>query len=373
MRVVVLPAPALPHAFSMVPLAWAFRSAGHEVVFVAGGDALAVANAGLPVLDALPGRTTSDMLLEFMRDLPELYAPFGADPLAELGRRKPLHVAAWDRFVDPHVRLAERLRPDLVLYDAIFGVGAIVAARLEVPAVAHSIALTRYSTDLLRDLPGAVSLRRYGLTLPEGIPTVDIGPPSLAEGPPGEFSMRFVPYNGGAVLPEWLLAPPERPRIAVSFGSLAATRQLLRHVARVAAVAREVDAEFVVTTGEPGAPAREGLPANVRIAGWVPMNALLRTCSAAIHHGGTTALTCCALGIPQAVLAGPETVGEAELLRARGVAHVLTDVERELDAGAVRTLLDDPDLRRAAAEVEAEIAALPAPGDLVPRLLERCT
>ena len=45
-----------------------------------------------------------------------------------------------------------------------------------------------------------------------------------------------------------------------------------------------------------------------------------------------TSLTCCALGIPQLILAGTETAGEAELLRARGVAHVLPNAEGELDA-----------------------------------------
>jgi UDP:flavonoid glycosyltransferase YjiC (YdhE family) len=372
MRVVVLPAPALAHAFAMVPLAWAFRAAGHDVAFVAGGDALAVANAGLPVLDALPGRTTPDMLLEFMRDLPELYEPLGEQPLRALSERKALHLAAWDRYVDPHVRLAEQLRPDLVVYDAIFGVGAIVSAKLRIPAIAQSIMLTRYSPDLLRDLPGATSLRRYGLTLPEGIPTVDIAPPSLVEGPPGEFAMRFVPYNGGSVLPDWLLAPPERPRIAVTFGSLDATRQLVRHVDRVTAVAAEVDAEFVVILGEQGASPPVDVPANVRITRWVPMNTLLGTCTGAVHHGGATSLTCCAAGIPQLVLAGPETAGEAELLRTRGVARVLSNVESQLDTPAIRTLLDDEELHRAAVEVRAEIDDLPTPSELVPRLLEYC-
>lgn len=372
MRVVVLSAPSLAHAFPMVPLAWALRSAGHEVIFVAGGDALAVANAGLPVLDALPGRTTSDMLIEFMRDLPEFYEPLGDDPLQALNARKPYHVAAWDRYVDPHVRLAEQVRPDLVVYDAIFGVGAIVAARLGIPAIAQSIALTRYSPELLRELPGGVSLRRYGLQVPEGIPTVDIAPPSLVEGPPGEFAMRYVPYNGGSVLPDWLLTPPERPRIAVTFGSLDATRQLIRYIDRIASVAVEVDAEFVVTLGERSASVPDDVPPNVRITRWVPLNALLPTCAAAIHHGGGTSLTCCALGIPQLVMAGPETAGEAELLRARGVAHVLPNVERALDAEVIREVLYDDKLHRAAAEIQEEIADLPTPSELLPRLLAAC-
>ena len=161
-------------------------------------------------------------------------------------------------------------------------------------------------------------------------------------------------------------------RDAVTFGSLDATRQLIRYVDRIASIAAEVDAEFVVTLGERSASAPDDLPPNVRITRWVPLNALLRTCAAAIHHGGGTSLTCCALGIPQLVLAGPETAGEAELLRARGVTHVLPNDEQALDAVAIREVLYDDKLHRAAAEIQEEIADLPTPSELLPRLLAAC-
>src|SRR5439155_12624050 len=108
------------------------------------------------------------------------------------------------------------------------------------------------------------------------------------------------------------------------------------------------------------------LPPNVRIVGWVPLNSLLPTCVAAIHHGGSgSALTCCALGVPQ--LALPEGLtdasAEAELLRVRGAAIVLDG--DELDAAALRELLGNEDLRRAARELEEEMASLPSPAELV--------
>ncbi|WP_425558912.1 hypothetical protein [Kutzneria kofuensis] len=39
----------------MVPLTWALRAAGHDVLVATSSDALVVADAGLPVVDALPG------------------------------------------------------------------------------------------------------------------------------------------------------------------------------------------------------------------------------------------------------------------------------------------------------------------------------
>lgn len=367
MRVLFMAGPAIGHAFPLVPLGWAFRAAGHEVIFVAAGDALAVAHAGLPVLDAAPGRTTADMQAQFAQDVPRLFEPIRADPIGEMEQRKPYIVAAWDPFVDAHVALGEWVQPELVVYDPVFAVGPVVAAKLKVPAVAHSLGLARFTPELLRELPGAVALRRHGLALPEGIRTVDIAPPSLVEGGPAELSMRYVPYNGGGTLPDWLREPVTRPRIAVTFGTLGGPDRFAAGIERVLAVAPELDAEFVLAIGESAAPA--DLPPNVRTTGWVPLNQLLRGCAAAIHHGGDgTTLTCAALGVRQLVLPGaPDELVTGALLRARGLAHVLGEM-RELDAAAVGRLLTDVELGRATREVRAEIAALPAPADVVPRL-----
>jgi UDP:flavonoid glycosyltransferase YjiC (YdhE family) len=364
-----MPAPAVGHVFPMVPLAWAFRAAGHDVVCVTGGDGLEVARAGIPALDALPGRTTRDLYQQFVRDLPDLFVPAKGNPLVALNERKARIVAAWDPVVDAHVELAERVRPDLVIYDPIFAVGPLVAAKLEIPAAALGFTICRYGPELLRDVPAAVAFRRYGLSVPSDIQTIDLAPPSLVEQPPSPLRMRYVPYNGGAVLPDWVLEPPGRPRVAVTFGSLEQAHGS-GSLARLAAAARDVDAEFLIASGEPARPAAGELPPNVRIVGWIPLNALLGTCAAAIHHGGSgSALTCCALGVPQIAL--PEGLtdasAEAELLRVRGVAMVLEG--DELDAVALRELLTDAGLRRAAGELEAEIADLPSPADLVPRLV----
>jgi UDP:flavonoid glycosyltransferase YjiC (YdhE family) len=368
MRVLFIPAPAVGHAFPMVPLAWAFRAAGDEVMFVTGGDGLAVSQAGLPAVDALPGRTTRDLYEQFCRELPDLFLPPEGNPVVALNGRKPRIVAAWDPIVDTHVAAAERVSPDLVVYDPIFGVGPLVAAKLGIPAVALGFTICRYGPELLGELPAGVALRRHGLQLPDSIHTIDLAPPSLVERPASPWPMRYVPYNGGSVQPDWLLAPTPRPRVAVSFGSLEDAHRS-GSLARLAAAAVEIDAEFVIGCADLGRVEASELPPNLKIVGWIPLSALLPTCEAAIHHGGSgSALTCCALGIPQLVL--PEgltdAAAEAELLRVRGAAMVLDG--DQLDAEALRELLCDDELRRVAGELRAEIAGLPSPADLVPRL-----
>ncbi len=368
MRILFMPAPAVGHAVPMVPLAWACRTAGHDVLFVTAGDGLRVADAGLAVLDALPGRSTQDMYEQFVRDWPDLFVPATGDPIAALDERKPRIVATWDPFVDEHVAAAERARPDLVVYDPVLGVGALVAATLGIPAVGFGFMISRYAPELLRELPAAGSFRRHGLEVPEDIPTLDLAPPSLVQPPASPWRMRYVPYNGGAVLPDWVLDPPPRRRVAVSFGSLEQAHGS-GSLARLARAAADVDAEFVIATGEPGRVPPDELPGNVRVLGWTPLNALLPTCAAAIHHGGSgSALTCCVHGIPQ--LALPERLtdaaSEAEHLRLRGAALVVED--DELDAALLDELLTSTALRRVAGELRDEIAALPSPDEVVRKL-----
>ncbi|WP_173154149.1 nucleotide disphospho-sugar-binding domain-containing protein [Phytohabitans suffuscus] len=42
-----------------------------------------------------------------------------------------------------------------------------------------------------------------------------LGPPAAAA-----WSMRYVPYNAGGDLPDWLWQPPRRPRVLVTMGTV---------------------------------------------------------------------------------------------------------------------------------------------------------
>jgi UDP:flavonoid glycosyltransferase YjiC (YdhE family) len=76
-------------------------------------------------------------------------------------------------------------------------------------------------------------------------------------------------------------------------------------------------------------------------------------------------------GVPQLLALDPldrgnETTGPA--VRKRGVG-IVTTYDR-VEAETLNRLLTDAALRTATAEVQAEIAELPTPAELVPRLLE---
>ncbi len=57
--------------------------------------------------------------------------------------------------------------------------------------------------------------------------------------------MRFLPYNGGAVLPDWVRTRPEQPRIAVSLGTISP----LAAIGPLVEMAEQMDAEFVLAIG----------------------------------------------------------------------------------------------------------------------------
>ncbi len=82
--------------------------------------------------------------------------------------------------------------------------------------------------------------------LPERRQSIDIAPPSMLTEPPEGWSMRFLPYNGGAVLPDWVRTRPEQPRIAVSLGTISP----LAAIGPLVEMAEQMDAEFVLAIGE---------------------------------------------------------------------------------------------------------------------------
>jgi UDP:flavonoid glycosyltransferase YjiC (YdhE family) len=189
--------------------------------------------------------------------------------------------------------------------------------------------------------------------------------------------VRYVPYNGRAVVPSWLRTPPERPRIALTLGTTLMSqdrggetlfRSLLEGLA-------DLDAEVVATL-----PAHEqaklgAVPDNTRLVDYVPLHALAPTCAAMVDHGGWgTVLTGLAHGVPQVIV--PSWFDDpmlADMLAARGAS--ITVPHRRMTAESVSRsasrLLDDPSFARGAAGVRDAMLAMPSPADLADALVRR--
>jgi UDP:flavonoid glycosyltransferase YjiC (YdhE family) len=366
-RVLVVSAPMLGHAFPLMPLALALRAAGHQVLVATAGDGLAVRDAGLPVEDVAPQFDFARIARCVMLRHPLI----ARAELAGTGGTRGVGLlfgAVNEQIADAVVAVARRWRPDLVVHEPLAVAGALAAAAVGVPAVLHENSLFDGPT-----LIGATAdrldaaRRRHGVAaLPPPAATISIAPPSVRGGRSG-WPMRAVPYQGKGRAPDWLCRPAERPRIVVSRSTVVGPGGG-RLMPAVVTAAGAMDAEFVLVRPDRRSAAM-ALPPNVRTVDWVPLSTVLPHCAGAVHHGGAgTALAALHAGVPQLVVTGPgDRRHNAGLVAARGAG--LAVAERQIDAAVLTRLLRDVELARNAAAVRDEMAAMPAPEELVPRLV----
>ncbi|HEX2317154.1 MAG TPA: nucleotide disphospho-sugar-binding domain-containing protein [Thermomonospora sp.] len=369
MRVLFLTTPLVSHTFPLVPLAWAMRAAGHDVLFGTTGPALSVAEAGVHVADFDPdGECPSVAELNSSRpDIVRHRATKVADGW-------PLLIEVTRRYADHMIALAETWRPDLVVHSQLQGSGLLAAAKVGVPAVEHRSSLLR-GDDYFDRLPELIeeTFAAHGLAgLPERRVSLEVAPPSMAAPRDDARPLRYIPFNGGGLLPPDLTGPPGRPRIVVTVGTTIMAPDMALLVERTLAAAPKVEAEFVVLLAgmDEEAVPRGRPPANVRILReWVPLRPLLDGSAAILHHGGAgSILAALDAGVPQLVVpSGAPNFLQADVVRERGAGIVAEAAD--LDAALLERLLDDPGTRAAAGEVRAEMARMPSPAEAVGPLL----
>jgi UDP:flavonoid glycosyltransferase YjiC (YdhE family) len=382
-RVLFAVSPGIGHLFPTVPLAWALRAAGHEVLVATAAEGVeAAVRAGLPAVETAPasaiaaifGAATGppDERARRMSERGQRIAEAGHEVhellLRTFGQVSAVTAAAT-------VDVARRWRPDLVVHSRLQGAGLAAASALGVPAVEHGFNFQSEDDLAGRFLPHlAEAYERAGvpLALPPRRAVVHVAPPEMMLGPSGAaWSMRYVPYNAGGELPRWLWRAPERPRVLITMGTVVPRLQGVGGLARMLAAAPDVDADFVLALGGDADLAPLGpLPPNVRPVGWVPLHHLLPGSAAVVHHGGSgTTMAALAAGVPQLVL--PH--GADQFINARAVGGLGIGTWRppaEVDADTVARLLADPTVAAAARAAATRMAELPAPTDVVPHLAD---
>ncbi len=395
MRVLFTTFPGMGHFLPVVPLAWAARAAGHEVLVMTTGQALeASGKAGLPAVDAAPG---VDILSGFRSELRGRFQ--GGHPMAAGGHPGTLDpmsnpkiwsivaermAAVIDKMTDRTVQVAKKWRPDLVVHTPIEGAGPLAAEILSVPSVLHGIGPTvlsamSASNGLISNIYDALgpTFQRYGLNNAPTPPAagLDICPPSMCGLSQGSaWSMRYVPYNGGSALPDWLLDRTAPRRICVTLGTVVPRVQGVNVLGAVVEAISDLDAEVILALGDSDYSALGTLPANVRTTGWVPLSALAPTCQAIVHHGGSgTTMNALVAGVPQLVLpfmADQHMNAAAVKRRGVGLTYLPQDVNAQTVHNSLQQLLADAGFRQAADEVRLENASLPSPSEIIPRLLQ---
>ncbi|KAK1179453.1 DUF1205 domain-containing protein [Streptomyces sp. NBS 14/10] len=378
MRVLMTTTPSPSHLAPMIPLAWALRAAGHEVLVMGQPDIQKTAHAaGLTSVSVGAPYYGNDSVLP--------YLPPGIRPLQALGRNNKEVLPGAAKVYATHARymvrsyldVAREWRPDLVVGEQFDYTSLMIGGALGVPAVHH-----RWGVDPLTGPARPIAAifldglcRRLGMDgLPEPHAVLDPCPPSLQDpdAAPGT-PIRFVPFNGVGTRPTWVTEPRAGRRVCVTLGRQTLVTNglpLLRHVLEAFDGLRDgADAavEAVVTVDPRFRDQVGAVPAAVRIVDPTPLNLFLHTCDAVIHHGGCgSALTATAAGLPQLVL--PQlldqfTVGDALADAGAGIsldtAAAQDDPERV--RAAVSALLTEEGHRRAAAELADEVRNMPSP------------
>ncbi|MFI9723678.1 nucleotide disphospho-sugar-binding domain-containing protein [Streptomyces sp. NPDC052396] len=375
MRVLMIPTPVPAHLMPLVPLAWALRSAGHEVQVLGQRDVLsAVGAAGLTAVCTGGEFDVNGMLL---RGLPGGQRPLQARPrparstLGGYGRVWTAHALA---VTAPYLEFAREFRPDLILADPLEYASLIIGAVLEVPVVHHrwtvdaiSGPARRASRPSLRELCRSLGVDE----LPDPTVLLDPTPPSLRlpeseEGTP----IRWVPFSGTGQLPAGLREKKADRRVVVSLGNTLALHGVPFAGRLLHSFAGMAGAEILATVPEPQRRELGPVPEPVRLIDPLPLHLFLDTCDAMVHHGGAgTAMTATAFGLPQLVLpqlADHFAVGDR--IAAAGAGLSFDEAGQQDDPqvvrGALEELLAEPRHGAAARRLAGEMRAMPAPAQV---------
>jgi len=374
------------HLTPLVPLGWALRAAGHEVLVAsAPGFAARIASSGLPALPVGPRFDSFAVLAEQVkargwRPTPPVDRRVPAADTVECIRRRGLtglRIAAQaaDVQADDLVAFCRRWRPDLVVYEPSGYAGPLVGCLFGVPAVRllWSVDISAPVGDFEEDVVGGLA-RRFGLPRLGINGTVTLDPCPARMQLPADLRrhpLRYVPYNGPSVLPGWLREPPAAPRVCVTWGT-SLQRWGLGHLVlapRVVEALADLDVELVVAVPDDQRDLFGPLPSNVRHLGQVPLHPLLPTCAAIVHNGGAgTTMTALRAAVPQlAIGTTPDCVFHARQVEHAGTGRALLgeDATPEAIRAGVRPLLDDPGYRRVAGELRDEMVAMPTPAEVV--------
>jgi UDP:flavonoid glycosyltransferase YjiC (YdhE family) len=378
MRVLVTATPVPTHFMPLVSLAWALRSAGHEILVAGQPDIMAtVRSAGLGGASVGDWFRVGDLMRDHLRE--------GERAIQAFGRPKPLteFPDVWlrhsDNVLPGYLELARSFQPDLIVSDVLECNALILGGVLGIPVIHHRWGVDPISGPVRTAARTALQERceHYGLdALPDPTVLLDPCPPrlQLPDAAPGT-AIRYVPFNGGGLLPSWL---PRKSsdggirRVAVSLGVRSLALNGVPHLRRILqSFDGLTDTEAVVTVEERYREEIGRVPANVRMIEPTPLHLFLGACSAVVHHGGSgTVMTSTSFGLPQ--LALPQLADQfahGDRLAASGAGITLDDAESQDDpqrlSESLTDLLSDPGYRTSAGELGRYMERMPTPSRVV--------
>ncbi|MFJ1751233.1 nucleotide disphospho-sugar-binding domain-containing protein [Streptomyces sp. NPDC088116] len=371
MRVLFTTAPLAGHLFPLVPMAWALRAAGHEVLMATRDNFVPVAlRTGLPVASCGPAAEFADLVDDEPGSLPE-----------GMNGKRYVHGRALARIAGGSLagvrKLADSWQPDLIVSERAESAGPLAAMTLGVPWVRYHWSVSdlpeyQYAADE-EFAPELASLGVAGFARPARV--FDPWPECLRLSHAADHDgIRHVPANGEAPMPDWLSVRGDRPRICVTLGTLlprygeTGTPDFMVDLVRELA---GLDVELLIAVDDDIAAGWPPLPSAVLHAGRLPLADVLPTCDAVVHHGGQgTALTAVLAGRPQLITPRfDDQFDNAQALSASGAALLSPPLaDPAAVAAGCGELLENALYAKAAARLADEVALLPSPSVAVAAL-----
>jgi UDP:flavonoid glycosyltransferase YjiC (YdhE family) len=346
------------HLYALVPLAWACRAAGHDVLVASEPELVdEIVRSGLPaVAVGTGGVDTVGMVRGYLTG-----APSGNGP-----RALQMVCAHAESMVGGLTDVARRWRADLIVYETTTMAGPLAAAAADIPAVRHL-----YGTDLLlKAKPFLVDLLAplaTGPFDPFGFATIDPTPAGLQIGTDyRRLPMRHIPFNGSGTLPDF----DERATVCVTWGHTVAKLDPERFL--VPSVLKELDGlDIVLAVSSSQLPLLGKLADTVRVVVDTPLTHVLGKCDVVVGHGGaSTILTALGHGLPMVLVPQlPDHKGHSARLAATG-AGVMLPVQdmAEIRQHVEKVLAGDVE-RTAAGALRDEMRRQPTPAALVESLV----
>lgn len=369
------------HFHPMVPLAHALEIAGHQVSFATDpsfcdyvrGVGFETHPAGLDQREAMarfaaatPGWADIAPQDRMPYQFPGLFAGTRVPPMLEdLG---PI-IDDW--------------RPELLIHDSLEMAGAIAAEAAGIAHVEHSFGILRpgtvrrAATEVLAPICEGLGVRNPGIGGTGGELYFDICPPAIQQPEIAELQnvqpLQPVGFDAApdVVLPAWVAGLPPRPTVYLTMGTI--FNEQVDIFRTILDGLRHEPINVIVTVGGAGDPASLGpQPDHVRVERYIPQSQLLPRCDLFISHAGSGAmLGALTAGVPMlAIPQGADQFMNAEAIARTGVGLRLMPSELEPIAVqyAVTQLIQDPRFAAAARQQQGAIAAMPAPGSVVPIL-----
>lgn len=363
------------HVLPMLPLARAFRDAGHDVLWATSAQAISLVAAAR--LETAPAGLSGPALRSGIAPLQARVAEIAPPQRAAFMFPHMFGQLLTPPMAEDLLPLAREWGPDLLIHEHGELAAPVVGAVLGTPTVTHSFG-GAIPADIVRSATSAVApvWAAHGLDPAPyaGCFTslyLDICPPSVQsvamDHIPAVQPLRPVPE----VAPHTPTEDP--PLVYLTLGTVQNRAPVLPTVAAAIAALR---VRLLVTVGPDGDPEALGdLPDSVQVERWVDQEEVLARCSVVVSHAGSgTFLGALAAGRPQLCLPlAADQFRNADGGARSGAALVLTpaEVTTASVAEAVTRLLSDDACGQRARAVSAEIAAMPSAAEVVEVLVAR--